>query len=174
MMKSTVVDSLKDEYHINTCIYHNDSFPPQTFTTTYLKHLMAVMVEMKEAKKAADVVKEVTHMVSIEWPKADPTIDSKWSSRELKLGSILEWALQALTKMKVSSAPTPIKRKRSFVNCRQVVLKKKVTRSVGYEQCSSSLRRISSIVCRNISALCPNDKCAHYNTKVALFGKERR
>ena len=50
--------------------------PPQTFTT-YLKHLMAVMVEMKEAKKAADVVKEVTHMVSIEWPKADPTIDSK-------------------------------------------------------------------------------------------------
>ena len=132
------------------------------------------MVEMKEAKKAADVVKEVTHMVSIEWPKADPTIDSKWSSRELKLGSILEWALQALTKMKVSSAPTPIKRKRSFVNCRQVVLKKKVTRfSVGYEQCSSSPRRISSIVCRNISALCTNDKCAHYNTKVALFGKER-
>ena len=70
----------KDEYHINTTcmhyIYHYDSFPLQTFKT-YLKHLMAVMVEMKEAKKAADVVKEVTHMVSIEWPKADPTIDSK-------------------------------------------------------------------------------------------------
>ena len=33
---------------------------------TCLKHLMAVMVEMKEAKKAAAVVKDVTHMVSIE------------------------------------------------------------------------------------------------------------
>ena len=32
----------------------------------HLKHLMAVIVEMKEAKNAADVVIEVTHMVSNE------------------------------------------------------------------------------------------------------------
>ena len=68
---------------------------------------MAVMVEMKEAKKAAAVVKDVTHMVSIEWLKAESTIDSKWSSNELELGSILEWARQDLTRMNVSSAPTP-------------------------------------------------------------------
>ena len=65
---------------------------------------------MKEAKKAADVVKEVTHMVSIEWLKADSTIDSKWSSKEFKLGSIFEWDRHALTKINVSSAPTPRKK----------------------------------------------------------------
>ena len=75
----------------------------------YLKHLMAVIVEMKDAKNAAAVVKEVTHMVSKEWLRAKWTMLSSCSSRDSKLGSNLLWARQALTKMKVSSAPTPAK-----------------------------------------------------------------
>lgn len=70
---------------------------------------MAVMVEMKDAKNAAAVVKEVTHMVSKEWLRAKWTMLSSCSSRDSKFGSNLLWARHALTKMKVSSAPTPAK-----------------------------------------------------------------
>ena len=70
---------------------------------------MAVMVEMKDATNAAAVVKEVTHMVSKEWLRAKWTMLSSCSSRDSKFGSNLLWVRQALTKMKVSSAPTPAK-----------------------------------------------------------------
>ena len=75
----------------------------------HLKHLMAVIVEMKEAKNAAEVVIEVTHMVSNEWLRAAWTIASNCSSIEFRFGSAFEWAFQAFTRIKVSSAPTPEK-----------------------------------------------------------------
>ena len=68
---------------------------------------MAVMVEMKEAKNAADVVMEVTHIVSIEWLSAEWTMTSNCSSTEFRLGSAFEWDFQAFTRINVSSAPTP-------------------------------------------------------------------
>ena len=70
---------------------------------------MAVIVEMKEAKNAADVVIEVTHMVSNEWLRAAWTMASNCSSIEFRFGSAFEWAFQAFTRIKVSSAPTPEK-----------------------------------------------------------------
>ena len=57
--------------------------------STDLKHLMAVMVEMKDAKNAAAVVREVTHIVSKEWLRAKWTMLSSCSSRDSKLGSNL-------------------------------------------------------------------------------------
>ena len=62
-------------------LYYHDS--------TDLKHLMAVMVEMKDAKNAAAVVREVTHIVSKEWLRAKWTMLSSCSSRDSKLGSNL-------------------------------------------------------------------------------------
>ena len=81
----------------------------------YLKHLMAVMVEINEAKKAAEVVIEVTHIVSNEWLRAEWTITSSCSSTEFKLGSAFEWAFHALTRINVSSAPTPKIRKKNHI-----------------------------------------------------------
>ena len=83
---------------------------------------MAVIVEMKEAKNAADVVIEVTHMVSNEWLRAAWTMASNCSSIEFRFGSAFEWAFQAFTRIKVSSAPTPEKiQKKLFKACPSVM-----------------------------------------------------
>ena len=83
---------------------------------------MAVIVEMKEAKNAADVVIEVTHMVSNEWLRAAWTMASNCSSIEFRFGSAFEWAFQAFTRIKVSSAPTPEKTQKIFKACPSVII----------------------------------------------------
>ena len=73
----------------------------------HLKHLIAVMLEMNDAMKAVAVESEVT---SIERKACESVEASRWPSCSdlARFGSGLAID-QDLTRMKVSSAPTPAK-----------------------------------------------------------------
>ena len=71
---------------------------------------MAVMLETEEAKKAAEVVTDVTTIVITLWRIVRRTNSITWSLSAVSGSGFWFWKVrQDFTKMKVSSAPTPRK-----------------------------------------------------------------